>query len=52
MSWKTRYLNFGFCLDSVHQTVLSDSDVTAVPSLEGAMPFGLIPEYVSVEVTP
>jgi hypothetical protein len=45
---------FDFCFDlgSVDQTVLSDGDVPAVPCLEGAMPSGLIPEHVSVEVTP
>jgi len=41
-----------FYLDSVDQTVLSDGDVPALPSLESAMPCGLIPEYVSVEVPP
>jgi hypothetical protein len=45
---------FDFCFDlgSVDQTALSDGDVPAVPCLEGAMPSGLIPEHVSVEVTP
>jgi hypothetical protein len=39
-----------FYLDSVDHTVLSDRDAPAVPRLEGAVPAGLIPEYVSVEV--
>lgn len=39
-------------LDSTDVVDLPAVDVLAGPQLEGALPSGLIPEYVSVEVAP
>ncbi len=47
-----RVFELSFYLDSADVADLSKGDMPAVPSAEGAVPSGLIPEYVSVEVAP
>lgn len=47
-----RVFELSFYLDSADVADLSEGDMPAVPSAEGAVPSGLIPEYVSVEVAP
>jgi hypothetical protein len=47
-----KVFELSFYLDSADVADLSEGDAPAVPSAEGAAPSGLIPEYVSVEVTP
>lgn len=45
-----KVFELSFYLDSADVADLSEGDAPAVPSVEGAAPSGLIPEYVSVEV--
>ena len=47
-----KVFELSFYLDSADVADLPEGDAPAVPSLEGAVPSRLIPEYVSVEVTP
>lgn len=47
-----KVFELSFYLDSADVADLSEGDMPAVPSAEGAVPSGLIPEYVSVEVKP
>jgi len=47
-----KVFELSFYLDSADVADLSEGDAPAEPSAEGAAPSGLIPEYVSVEVTP
>jgi hypothetical protein len=47
-----KVFELSFYLDSADVADLPEGDTPAVLSTEGAVPSGLIPEYVSVEVTP
>ena len=47
-----KVFELSFYLDSADVADLPEGDAPAVLSTEGAVPSGLIPEYVSVEVTP
>ena len=47
-----KVFELSFYLDSADVADLPEGDAPAVPRVEGAVPSGLIPEYVSVEVAP
>jgi hypothetical protein len=47
-----KVFELSFYLDSAGVANLPEGDTPAVPSVEGAVPSGFIPEYVSVEVAP